>query len=152
MNPEQIERLVKELRELSELHDASFVAPTQSRRVCREAAEAIEALCSIPRDIDTLFSDPGNEADMFWLAADPERPYDNPGDYFTDENVFGEPVEFQRAIQRSDAWGVAIPTKRDDDDIVEDFDLHWFNTEAEAQAFCEANKRGEGLPLIDAGQ
>lgn len=92
----------------------------------------------------------GIEPDMFWLADDPERPFDNPDDYFAEEGVFGEPVEFQRASQRSNAWGVAAPTKYDDGDRVEDFDLKWFATEAEAEAFCETQKRGDGLPLIEA--
>jgi hypothetical protein len=94
----------------------------------------------------------GIEPDMFWRADDPERALDNPGDAFAEDNIWGVPIEFMRAIERTNAWGVAIPTKRDEDDPdeVEDFDLHWFATEAEAEAFCETQKRGDGLPLIEA--
>jgi hypothetical protein len=44
MNQPEIDKLLKELEELAALHDPAFTAPTQSRRVCGEAAKTIHAL------------------------------------------------------------------------------------------------------------
>jgi hypothetical protein len=44
MTPEKISKLLGELRELAALDDPAFSARTQSKRVCRQAAEAIEGL------------------------------------------------------------------------------------------------------------
>jgi hypothetical protein len=54
MNPQEIDKLLRELRELAALDDPTFSARTQSQRVCHQAAGAIEALLGKTRETDTL--------------------------------------------------------------------------------------------------
>jgi hypothetical protein len=52
LTPDEIRKLLDELRELAALEDPVFTARTQSQRVCRQAADTIDALLQDVRDLN----------------------------------------------------------------------------------------------------
>ena len=122
--------MLEELHELAALDDPGFSARTQSKRVCGQAADAIEALLEQVKPAS------------FYLFEDPEYWYADIRDYFARggvEQLSRMPVRFMRSANLPDAWAVAVLTGYDEVDEPRTFDVLWFASEDEAGAWLLTN-------------
>ena len=125
-------------RKSQQVGAAIFIEPTPDglRVVARRPGEATV------QPTPPAFS-PEPQANIFWIADDPERSHDSVNDAMVE--AWAEPWEIvclQRALRMSDIFAVRVPIAGADGELDDD-EIREFPTRAEAEAFVEVLRSAE---------